>query len=178
MLLVWMIFPNIEVDTVDGKCVIVVEIYPGASRPYYIKSLGKCVAIKKRMIEAARTNSEEAKGESCMEFEKFEEIYQVLEAQKEKDETATELYADVKEFAYKYATMRYQFSKMSREEKAENDSYRTSQHNRFMDSVRIYLRYLQNNGVSVPDISKLEADRKIFGNFACYYIFRIECEQA
>ena len=52
---------------------------------------------KKRMIEAARTNSEEAKGESCLEFEKFEEIYQVLEAQKEKDETATELYADVKD---------------------------------------------------------------------------------
>ena len=113
-----------------------------------------------------------------MELEKFEEVYEVLEAQKEKDETAAELYADVKEFAYKYATMRYRFSEMSREEKAENDSYRTSQHNRFMDSVRIYFRYLQNNGVNVPDISKLEADRKIFGNFACYYIFRIECEQA
>ena len=35
------IFPNIGVDTVDGKCVVVIEIYPGASRPYYIKSLGK-----------------------------------------------------------------------------------------------------------------------------------------
>ena len=35
------IFPNIGVDTIDGKSVIVVEIYPGASRPYYIKSLGK-----------------------------------------------------------------------------------------------------------------------------------------
>ena len=34
-----------------------------------------------------------------MELEKFEEVYQVLEAQKEKDETAAELYADVKEFA-------------------------------------------------------------------------------
>ena len=54
-----------------------------------------------------------------MEFEKFEEVYQVLEAQKEKDETAAELYADVKEFAYKYATMRYRFSEMSREEKAK-----------------------------------------------------------
>ena len=48
-----------------------------------------------------------------MEFEKFEEVYQVLEAQKEKDETAAELYADVKEFAYKYATMRYRFSEAS-----------------------------------------------------------------
>ena len=35
------IFPNIEVDTINGKCVIVIEVYPGASRPYYIKSLGK-----------------------------------------------------------------------------------------------------------------------------------------
>lgn len=35
------IFPNMGVDTIDGKCVIVIEIYPGASRPYYIKSLGK-----------------------------------------------------------------------------------------------------------------------------------------
>lgn len=35
------IFPNIGVDTIDGKCVIVIEIYPGASRLYYIKSLGK-----------------------------------------------------------------------------------------------------------------------------------------
>ena len=35
------IFPNIGVDTVEGKCVIVIEIYPGANRPYYMKSLGK-----------------------------------------------------------------------------------------------------------------------------------------
>ena len=35
------IFPNIGVDTIEGKCVIVVEIYPGANRPYYIKTLGK-----------------------------------------------------------------------------------------------------------------------------------------
>ena len=35
------IFPNIGVDTIEGKCVIVIEIYPGANRPYYMKSLGK-----------------------------------------------------------------------------------------------------------------------------------------
>lgn len=35
------IFPNIGIDTIDNKCVIVIEIYPGANRPYYIKSLGK-----------------------------------------------------------------------------------------------------------------------------------------
>ena len=105
------IFPNIGVDTIDGKSVIVIEIYPGASRPYYIKSLGKeagtyirvsgtsrpadeailkdlelqgahrsfdemvciehkydvdraeelCAAIKRYMVEAAKTKSEKEK---------------------------------------------------------------------------------------------------------------------
>lgn len=105
------IFPNIGVDTIDEKCVIVIEIYPGASRSYYIKSLGKeegtyirvsgtsrpadeeilkdlelqgthhsfdemvcieqkydagkadelCAAIKKYMVEAAKTKSEKEK---------------------------------------------------------------------------------------------------------------------
>ena len=35
------ISPNIGVDTVEDKCVIVIEIYPGANRPYYMRSLGK-----------------------------------------------------------------------------------------------------------------------------------------
>ena len=35
------IFPNIGVDTIEEKCVIVIEIYPGANRPYYMKTLGK-----------------------------------------------------------------------------------------------------------------------------------------
>ena len=35
------IFPNIGVDTIEDKCVIVIEIYPGANRPYYLKTLGK-----------------------------------------------------------------------------------------------------------------------------------------
>ncbi len=105
------IFPNIGVDTIEDKCVIVIEIYPGANRPYYMKSLGKeagtfirvsgtsrpadvailkdlelqgsnhsfdemvcveqkfeikqaeklCAAIKKYMIEAAKTKSEKEK---------------------------------------------------------------------------------------------------------------------
>ena len=35
------IFPNIGVDTIEEKCVIVIEIYPGANRPYYLKSKGR-----------------------------------------------------------------------------------------------------------------------------------------
>lgn len=33
--------PSITCSTIDNKCVIVVKIYPGNHRPYYIKSMGK-----------------------------------------------------------------------------------------------------------------------------------------
>ena len=35
------IVPNIYMQAIDDKCLIVVEIYPGSSRPYYLKSAGK-----------------------------------------------------------------------------------------------------------------------------------------
>ena len=34
------IVPDISFKTVEDKC-IVIEIYPGANRPYYLKSKGK-----------------------------------------------------------------------------------------------------------------------------------------
>ncbi len=52
------IFPNIEVDTIDGKSVIAIEIYPGASRPYYIKSLGKEVGTYIRVSGTSRPADE------------------------------------------------------------------------------------------------------------------------
>ena len=32
---------SVSCSTIEGKCVIVIEIYPGNHRPYYIKSMGK-----------------------------------------------------------------------------------------------------------------------------------------
>lgn len=52
------IFPNIGVDTIDEKCVIVIEIYPGASRPYYIKSLGKVEGTYIRVSGTSRPADE------------------------------------------------------------------------------------------------------------------------
>ena len=58
-----------------------------------------------------------------MEFEKFEELFLLLDKHRKKDETCTELYTDLKECAYKYANMRYRFSEMDREEKIENPTF-------------------------------------------------------
>ncbi|ALU16383.1 hypothetical protein ACH52_3652 [Eubacterium limosum] len=35
------IIPDITFQTIEGKCIVMIEIYPGANRPYYIKSRGK-----------------------------------------------------------------------------------------------------------------------------------------
>ena len=35
------IVPDITFQTLDGKCIVIVEIYPGANRPYYLKQTGK-----------------------------------------------------------------------------------------------------------------------------------------
>ena len=35
------IIPDITFQTIEGKCIVQVEIYPGQNRPYYIRSMGK-----------------------------------------------------------------------------------------------------------------------------------------
>ena len=35
------IIPNITFQSIDDKCIVCVEIYPGANRPYFLKSMGK-----------------------------------------------------------------------------------------------------------------------------------------
>ncbi len=35
------IVPDITFQNIDDKCVVIIEIYPGASRPYFLKSKGK-----------------------------------------------------------------------------------------------------------------------------------------
>jgi len=35
------IVPDITFQTIEGKCIVQVEIYPGQNRPYYIRSQGK-----------------------------------------------------------------------------------------------------------------------------------------
>ncbi len=35
------IVPDVTFQTVEGKCIVQIEIYPGQNRPYYIRSMGK-----------------------------------------------------------------------------------------------------------------------------------------
>ena len=35
------IIPDVTFRTIQGKCIVQIEIYPGQNRPYYIRSMGK-----------------------------------------------------------------------------------------------------------------------------------------
>lgn len=45
------IVPDISFKTVENKCILVIEIYPGANRPYYLKVKEKNEA---RILEVLR----------------------------------------------------------------------------------------------------------------------------
>lgn len=88
------------------------------------------------------------------------------------DETALELYHDLLKAAFKYSTFRFQWELYSNTERAQNDSYRTSAHNAYMDSLNIFLRYMATLTPQVPTIPE-HWTRKELGDFACQLVCEI-----
>ncbi len=96
----------------------------------------------------------------------YEELLPLLVASEgAEDETERELLAELLEKALKYVQFRVRWSVMSMDERAAHDAYRTSAHNAFIDSVRIYLRYLKRSKEDIDD--SLPDDRKLIGDWAC-----------
>ena len=52
------IIPNITLQTINGKTVIVVEVSEGRQRPYYIKSLGRDAGVYVRVAGTTRLADE------------------------------------------------------------------------------------------------------------------------
>jgi len=48
------IIPDITFHTIEDKCVVIIEIFPGANRPYFLKSLGKESGTYIRMAGTSR----------------------------------------------------------------------------------------------------------------------------
>lgn len=48
------IVPHISFSTVEGKSIIIVEVYPGVARPYYLKSIGKSEGTYIRIARTTR----------------------------------------------------------------------------------------------------------------------------
>lgn len=93
------------------------------------------------------------------------------------EEIGLELFEDLLEQAIKYSQYRSKWFLWSREERMEQDAYRTGCHNALISKFDILARYLRNQGKSAvwrETLGDVEANpyvRKRIGDFACYLVF-------
>ena len=93
------------------------------------------------------------------------------------DADGTELYEELMNVAIRYASIRAGWPLLSREEKMETDSRRTSCHNSVITHFNMLARYLKQQGKNAAWRDRLgyEEDdpynRKTIGDFACYLVF-------
>jgi hypothetical protein len=90
---------------------------------------------------------------------------------------AIELYENLIDVATKYAAILAGWLRMSREEKMESDSLRTSYHNSVIIHFNMLARYLRMQGKQAMWRNQLGDDednryyRKTIGDFGCYIVF-------
>ena len=110
-------------------------------------------------------------------FEKMQMIHAEMLAEIGANAEAIELYDELIKIATRYASIRANWILLSREEKIEQDSGRTSCHNSVIIHLNMLARYLKQQGETAVWRDRLgyEEDdpynRKAIGDFACYLAF-------
>ena len=116
--------------------------------------------------------------EPCaLHFDQMKRFLQEMIDEIGMDPKAVELYDDLVSEAGKYAAIRASWQQMSREEKMEKDSLRTSIHDSVIIHFNMLARYLRMQGKKAEWRDRLgyEEDnkfyRKAIGDFGCYIVF-------
>ena len=123
------------------------------------------------------TYEEYLKQSKAITFEKMQIFHAEMLAEIGADTEALELYDELMKVATRYAAIRANWLLLSREEKSEQDSGRTSCHNSVITHFNMLARYLKQQGKAAAWRDKLgyEEDdlynRKAVGDFACYLAF-------
>ena len=104
--------------------------------------------------------------------EKNEKYYNEILEYIHKGDESFEMWQDLLDKAIEYTSIRAKWSLMSMEEKIEKDAYRTACHDSFINSLKIYVRYLRQIGIELSSNKLIEQDRKTIGDFANYIVFR------
>lgn len=113
----------------------------------------------------------------AMTLEKMQELHEAMISEIGSDSDAVELYEELLATAGRYAAIRAGWPHLSREEKMDQDSRRTSCHNSVITHFNMLSRYLkqQNKQASWRDELGYEEEdpynRKAMGDFACYLVF-------
>lgn len=112
-----------------------------------------------------------------LNFEQMQALHGEILDEVGHDSDAVELYQDLVTVATRYAAIRASWQQLSREEKMDTDSARTSCHNSVIIHFNMLSRYLRMQGKVAAWRDKLgyEEDnryyRKTIGDFACYIVF-------
>lgn len=123
------------------------------------------------------TYKEYLKSVKSLSLEVMQQIHEDMIDEIGNDEEALELYDDLVKTATRYAYIRSEWSLLSRQEKMDKDTYRTSSHNSVIIHFNMLARYLKMQGKAASWRTALgneEADRyyrKTIGDFACYIVF-------
>ncbi len=123
------------------------------------------------------TYEEYLKQPKAITFGKMQIFHAEMLAEIGADTEALELYDELMKVATRYAAIRANWLLLSREEKSEQDSGRTSCHNSVITHFNMLARYLKQQGKAAAWRDKLgyEEDdlynRKAVGDFACYLAF-------
>lgn len=123
------------------------------------------------------TYADYLKTQRSMCIEQMEKLHQMIMDEVSKDEEAMKLYVELIESAIVYSSMRARWPQMSREEKMDQDSSRTSHHDSVITHFNMLARYLRMQGKSAEwrDMLGDEKEdpyiRKAIGDFGCYLVF-------
>lgn len=112
-----------------------------------------------------------------LNFEQMQNLHRELLEEIGADNDACELYFDLVSIATKYAAIRAEWQQMTREDKMDKDSLRTSYHNSVIVHFNMLARYLRMHGKKAQwrDLLGYEEEneycRKTIGDFGCYIVF-------
>ncbi len=101
--------------------------------------------------------------EACTILDEINECFEKISAEDKQD-----FYKEMLEKAFKYSQIRCQWELMSGEERALNDSYRTSAHNGFITSINVISRLAGQEGIDASWLGRLGDNRKRIGDFVCF----------
>lgn len=110
-------------------------------------------------------------------FDDMQKIHSQMIADIGTDAEATKIYEELIAASTKYAAIRAKWLLLSREEKTELDSWRTSCHNSVIVKFNMLSRYLKMQDIdakwrdSLGDEKDSPYNRKRIGDFACYLAF-------
>lgn len=113
----------------------------------------------------------------ALEFDQMKMLHEDLLSEIDDDPDTIELYEELIDAATKYAAIRAKWGRMTREEKMDTDSLRTSHHNSVIIHFNMLARYLRMQGKKATWRDALGDDegnryyRKTIGDFGCYIVF-------